>query len=148
MNRLKIALAAALLLIIPTTFAWASYAIFVGKNLTADGSTFLGGTGDEPSSHWLEIVPRTNHPAGSTVQVGVTKEAIFPGELIDIPQVPATAKYITMNYSEYDGFPAPLTNGGLNEYGVAARDVWSPSRKELQKMTAIPQHGVNSDLLT
>ena len=52
-----------------------------------------------------------------------------------------------MNYSEYDGFPAPLTNGGLNEYGVAARDVWSPSREELQKMTVNPQHGVNySDL--
>ena len=79
MNRLKIALALPLLLIFPTTFAWASYAIFVGKNLTADGSTFLGGTGDEPSSHWLEIVPRTNHPAGSTIRVGVTKEAIFPG---------------------------------------------------------------------
>jgi secernin len=147
MNRLKIALAASLFLIFPTTFAWASYAIFVGKNLTADGSTFLGGTGDEPSSHWLEIVPRANHPAGSTVRVGVTKEANFPGELIDIPQVPVTAKYITMNYSEYDGFPAPLTNGGLNEYGVAARDVWSPSRKELREMTTNPQHGLNySDL--
>ncbi len=31
----------------------ASYAIFVGSHLTADGSTFLGGAGDEPSSHWL-----------------------------------------------------------------------------------------------
>jgi dipeptidase len=77
----------------------------------------------------------------------VTKEAVYPGELIDIPQVPVTAKYITMSYSEYDGFPAPLTNGGLNEYGVAARDVWSPSRDELQKMTVSVQHGVNySDL--
>lgn len=124
-----------------------SYAIFVGSNLTADGSTFLGGTGDEPSSHWLEIVPRANHPSGSAIRVGVTKEANFPGELIDIPQVAETAKYITMNYSEYDGFPAPLTNGGLNEYGVAVRDVWSPSRPELQKMTPNPQHGLNySDL--
>ena len=104
--------------------AWASYAIYVGKNLTADGSVFIGGTGDEPSSHWLEIVPRKNHTAGETVSVGVTKEANYPGEMIDIPQVPVTAKYITMNYSEYRGFPAPLTNGGLNEYGVAARDVW------------------------
>jgi secernin len=149
MNRLKIAVAliVPLLTLLPITHAWASYAIFVGKNLTADGSTFLGGTGDEPSSHWLEIVPRANHPAGSTIRVGVTKEANFPGELIDIPQAPVTAKYITMNYSEYDGFPAPLTNGGLNEYGVAARDVWSPSRDELQKMTPNPQHGVNySDL--
>lgn len=147
MNRIQIALAAPLLALFPATFACASYAIFVGKNLTADGSTFLGGTGDEPSSHWLEIVARTSHAAGSTVRVGVTKEAYFPGELIDIPQVPVTARYITMNYSEYDGFPAPLTNGGLNEYGVAARDVWSPSRKELRQMTANPQHGVNySDL--
>lgn len=127
--------------------AWASYAIFVGSHLTADGSTLLGGTGDEPSSHWLEIAPRAEHSSGSTIRVGVTKEANFPGELIDIPQVPVTARYITMNYSEYDGFPAPLTNGGLNEYGVAGRDVWSPSRDELQKMTANPQHGVNySDL--
>jgi hypothetical protein len=38
--------------------ARASYAIYVGRNLSADGGTLLGGTGDEPSSHWLEIVPR------------------------------------------------------------------------------------------
>ena len=119
------------------------YAIFVGKNLTADGSTLLGGTGDEPSSHWLEIVPRKTHPAGTTIRVGMDSRATCPGELIDIPQVRETARYITMNYSEYEGFPAPLTNGGLNEYGVAARDVWSDSRKELQDMTPKPQHGVN-----
>lgn len=149
MNRLKMtmALTVGMLVLLPLHGAWASYAIFVGRNLTADGSTFLGGTGDEPSSHWLEIVPRANHPAGSTIRVGVTKEAIYPGELIDIPQVPVTSRYITMNYSEYDGFPAPLTNGGLNEFGVAGRDVWSPSRDELQKMTPGLQHGVNySDL--
>ncbi len=148
MNRLKITLMlAASLACLPLPSAWASYAIFVGKNLTADGSTLIGGTGDEPSSHWLEIVPRASHPAGSTIRVGVTKDAIFPGELIDIPQAPVTARYITMNYSEYDGFPAPLTNGGLNEFGVAGRDVWSPSREELQKMTPNPQRGVNySDL--
>lgn len=127
--------------------SWASYAIFVGNQLTADGSTMIGGTGDEPSSHWLEIVPRAIHPTGSTIRVGVTRDADFPGVLIDIPQAPVTARYLTMNYSEYDGFPAPLTNGGLNEYGVAVRDVWSPSRPELQKMTLNPQRGVNySDL--
>ena len=108
----------------------ASYAIFVGSNLTADGSTFLGGTGDEPSSHWLEIVPRRSWPAGSTIKVGVDSRANYPGEIIEIPQVAETARYITMNYSVYRGFPAPLTNGGMNEYGVAARDVWSPSRPE------------------
>jgi dipeptidase len=127
--------------------AWASYGIYVGKNLTADGSVLLGGTGDEPSSHWLEIVPRRTHAAGETIRVGVEKQANFPGELIEIPQAPITAKYITMNYSEFLGLPAPLTNGGLNEYGVAARDIWSPSRKELAAMTPNPQHGVNySDL--
>jgi dipeptidase len=127
--------------------ASASYAIFVGNHLTVDGSTLLGGTGDEPSSHWLEVVPQAVHPPGSVIRVGVTKQANFPGELINIPQAPSTARYLTMDYSEYDGFPAPLTNGGLNEYGVAVRDVWSPSRDELQKITANPQHGLNySDL--
>jgi dipeptidase len=125
----------------------ASYAIFVGSDLTADGSTFLGGTGDEVSSHWLEIVPGRNWPAGSVIQVGADHRANYPGEMMEIPQVSRTARYITMNYSEYAGFPAPLTNGGLNEFGVAARDVWSPSRPELQKMTPNPQHGLNySDL--
>ena len=107
----------------------------------------LGGTGDEPSSHWLEIVPRKTYPSGATIRVGVDARANFPGEFIEIPQVRETAKYITMNYSEYEGFPAPITNGGLNEFGVAARDVWSSSRRELQDMTPKPQHGVNySDL--
>jgi dipeptidase len=136
-------LMACMIALFASTPAGASYAIFVGKNLTADGSTLLGGTGDEPSSHWLEIVPRKTHPAGTTIRVGVDSRATFPGELIDIPQVRETARYITMNYSEYEGFPAPLTNGGLNEYGVAARDVWSDSRKELQAMTPKPQRGVN-----
>jgi hypothetical protein len=34
--------------------AFASYAIYVGKNLTTDGSVLIGGSGDEVSSHWLE----------------------------------------------------------------------------------------------
>jgi dipeptidase len=140
-------LVAAVLTFLGSTRALASYAIYVGRNLTVDGSTLLGGTGDEPSSHWLEIVPRRAHPAGETIKVGVTQSANYPGELIDISQAPLTAGYITMNYTEYEGFPAPLTNGGLNEYGVAVRDVWSPSRDELLKMTPKPQHGVNySDL--
>jgi dipeptidase len=137
----------AVLALLGSTRALASYAIYVGRDLTADGSTLLGGTGDEPSSHWLEIVPRRVHGAGETIKVGVTQSANYPGELIDIPQAPLTAGYITMNYSEYEGFPPPLTNGGLNEYGVAVRDVWSPSRDELLKMTPKPQHGINySDL--
>src|SRR6516164_6944854 len=146
MQRLIIALTASLLGISPSA-SLASYAIYVGRHLTADGNTFLGGTGDEPSSHWLEIVPQMTHSPGATIRVGADARAEFPGELMEIPQVHETAGYITMNYSEYAGFPAPLTNGGLNDYGVAVRDVWSESRKELQEMTPRPQHGLNySDL--
>lgn len=121
----------------------ASYGIFVGKNLTADGSAFLVGYGDEPSSHWLEIIPAREWPAGATIKVGATAASNYPGELIDIPQVRRTAKYITMNYSAFAGFPAPITNGGFNEHHVAARDIWSPSRDELRKMTPKPQRGLN-----
>jgi dipeptidase len=127
--------------------AIASYCVYVGKNLTADGSVFLGGYGDEPSSHWLEIVPRREHPEGAMVTVGATKSATYPGRLVEIPQARVTFQYITMNYSAFAGFPAPLTNGGLNEHHVAGRDVWSPSRDELRKMTPNPQTGLNySDL--
>ena len=127
--------------------AEASYAIYVGRDLTADGSVFLGGSGDEVSSHWLEIVPARQHDKGATISVGVDDTAIHPGEFIEIPQAATTSRYITMNYSEFEGFPPPLTNGGLNEHGVAARDVWSDSRPELVAMTPDPQRGPNySDL--
>lgn len=127
--------------------AEASYAYYVGRNLTADGSVLLGGTGEEPSSHWLEIVPAKTHPAGSQVTVGATERATLPARLTEIPQVPETNRYITMNYSSYAGFPAPITNGGLNEHQVAVRDVWSPSRDELVEMTPTNQSGPNySDL--
>lgn len=127
--------------------AGASYGIYVGRDLTADGSVLLGGTGEEVSSHWLEIVPARTHPEGTTISVGVDERANYPGEFIEIPQAPRTAKYITMNYTDYEGFPPPLTNGGLNEHGVAARDIWAPSRPELAAMTPEPQHGPNySDL--
>lgn len=143
----KVCICALALMFAPAQYAAASYGIYVGKNLTVDGSVMLGGTGDEVSSHWLEIVPRRSYPEGETIKVGVDDKATYPGEFIEIPQVPETAKYITMNYSDYEGFPAPLTNGGLNEYGVAARDIWSPSRPELQQMTPAPQTGPNySDL--
>lgn len=125
----------------------ASIAYYVGKNLTADGSVLLGGYGDEPSSHWLEIVPPREFAPGTMLEVGVTREARYPGERFEIPQVPRTFGYIGTFYSEFAGFPAPLTNGGLNEKLVAARDVWSPSRKELQAMTPRPQKGLSySDL--
>ncbi|WP_205598483.1 C69 family dipeptidase [Halomonas sp. NO4] len=108
-----------------------SLGIYIGSELTEDGSTLLAGFGHEPSSHWIEIVPRQAHPQGATWKVGVTDQARIPGELIEIPQAEVTYKYISSNYSEFAGFPPPLTNGGLNEHGVAARDIWSPSRPEL-----------------
>jgi dipeptidase len=118
-----------------------SIAFYVGKNHSASGHTMLGGFGHEPSSHWVEIVPRQQHPEGSTIIVGATEDARLPGRLTEIPQVRETAKYITSNYSEFAGFPAPLTNGGLNEHNVAARDVWSDSREELVALTPDGQTG-------
>lgn len=118
-----------------------SYGIYVGRNHTADGSVLLGGSGDEVSSHWLEIVPAADHPPNATISVGVTPEAAIPGELIEIPQARHTHKYISMDYSDFEGFPPPLTNGGLNEHQVAIRDIWSPSRQELVDMTPQPQRG-------
>ncbi len=61
--------------------ASASYAIYVGKNLTTDGSVFIGGSGDEVSSHWLEVVPARDHPPGTLLSVGVTAAANMPGRM-------------------------------------------------------------------
>ncbi|ORY61400.1 peptidase family C69-domain-containing protein [Pseudomassariella vexata] len=127
--------------------ARASYAFYVGKSLTADGSVMVGGTGEEVSSHWLEIFPAKDHAYNATMTVGVTEDAVLPGELIEIPQVNHTFRYLSMEYSDFEGFPAPLTNGGLNEYGVAVRDVWAETRTELWDMTPTPQRGLQySDL--
>lgn len=124
-----------------------SYGIYVGKNLSADGIAYLGGYGDEPSSHWLEIIPRQEHGEDATIRVGVTSEADLPGLMTEIPQAKLTARHIRVSYSYYKGVPAPLTNGGLNEHGVAVRDIWSPSRPELIAMTSPTQTGLNySDL--
>lgn len=119
--------------LVPQTLA--SYAFYVGKNLTQDGSVLVGGTGEEVSSHWLQLFPAKNHTTNETITVGVTDKAIIPGELIRIPQAKHTFRYLSVEYSDYDGFPAPLTNGGLNEKGVAVRDVWATNRKELIDMT-------------
>lgn len=124
-----------------------SYAIYVGRERAADGHAWLAGYGDEPSSHWLEVVPRRAHPGGATVTVGVTPEARMPGLLSAIPQAAETFRHLRVSYSHYRGVPAPLTNGGLNEHGVAVRDVWSTSRAELIAMTPKDQTGPNySDL--
>ena len=58
----------------------ASYAIYVGKNLTDDGSVLIGGSGDEVSSHWLEVVPGNRFSAGTTINVGVDETANMPGK--------------------------------------------------------------------
>jgi hypothetical protein len=124
-----------------------SYGLYIGRNLTADGIAYLAGYGDEPSSHWLEIEPRRRHREGTMITVGVTPEADLPGLLLEIPQAEETARHIRVSYSHYKGVPAPLTNGGLNEHGVAVRDIWSPSRPELVAMTPATQTGPNySDL--
>ena len=124
-----------------------SYAVYVGANLTRDGCAYLAGYGDEPSSHWLELVPRAEHRAGAEIEVGVTAASLMPGVRTTIPQAPVTARHLRVCYSYYRGVPGPLTNGGLNEHGVAVRDVWSPSSERLRAMTPSDQRGLNySDL--
>lgn len=127
--------------------AHASYGYYVGSELTEDGSVMLGGSGEEVSSHWLRIEADQDHADDATISVGVTEDAVIPGERIEIPQVETTHAFISMDYSNWEGFPPPLTNGGLNEHQVAARDIWSPSREELVEMTPTPQTGPSySDL--
>ncbi|KPI45635.1 Secernin-1 [Cyphellophora attinorum] len=131
-------------LVCPVT---ASYGFYIGKDLSASGHTMLGGTGEEVSSHWLQIFPAADHPPNSTLTVGVTPDATLPGNLINITQVPHTYRYMSMEYSDYEGFPAPLTNGGVNEHGVAVRDIWASNRDELYSMTPNLQTGIQySDL--
>jgi dipeptidase len=117
--------------------------IYVGKNLTADGSVLLGQLGDESSSHWIEVIPHRFWEAGAVLPIGVTTEANFPGVRMEIPQLAESNKYLTVRYSEYKGFPPPLENGGLNEFGVSVVDVWSPSRNELRAMTPKNQKGLS-----
>lgn len=137
--------AAALLSFVHTVSA--SYAFYVGKSLTHDGSVMVGGTGEEVSSHWLQIFPAKDHFPNATITVGVTEDASMPGKLINISQAPHTFRYMSMEYSDFEGFPAPLTNGGVNEKGVAVRDVWAQNRDDLIAMTPDPQTGLQySDL--
>ena len=125
----------------------ASYGFYVGKALTHTGSVMVGGTGEEVSSHWLHIFPAQDHAANATITVGVTQDASMPGQLINISQVPHTFRYLSMEYSDFEGFPAPLTNGGVNERGVAVRDIWAQNRDDLIAMTPNPQTGLQySDL--
>jgi len=77
-----------------STHAHASYAIYVGKNRTADGSVLLGGSGDEVSSHWLEVVPKNTHAPGTTIRVGGDENANMPGRFIEIPQAHETHRYL------------------------------------------------------
>jgi len=124
-----------------------SYGIYVGKNHSRTGHAWLGGYGDEPSSHWLEIVPEAEHKEDAVITVGVGPDAQMSGVRREIPQVPRTLRHIRVSYSYYLGVPAPITNGGLNAAGVAVRDIWSTSRAELIAMTPKDQQGLNySDL--
>lgn len=124
-----------------------SYGIYIGRNHTADWHAWLAGYGDEPSSHWLEVVPRARHAPGATLEVGVSATSVLPGRRSTIPQASETSRHLRVSYSHYLGVPAPITNGGLNEHGVAVRDIWSPSRPELVAMTPPDQTGPNySDL--
>ncbi|MGB3314739.1 MAG: C69 family dipeptidase, partial [Albidovulum sp.] len=124
-----------------------SYAIYVGKNHSATGHAWLGGYGDEPSSHWLEIIPAKDHEPGTMIDIGVGPEADMPGCRTAIPQAAHTLRHMRVSYSYYLGVPAPITNGGLNAAGVAVRDVWSTSRAELRDLTPKDQTGLNySDL--
>ncbi|RYN30166.1 hypothetical protein AA0119_g2281 [Alternaria tenuissima] len=125
----------------------ASYGFYVGKGLTQDGSVMLGGTGEEVSSHWLQIFPAKDHAPNATITVGVTEDASMPGQLMNISQVPHTFRYLSMEYSDFEGFPPALTNGGVNEKGVAVRDIWAQNRDDLIAMTPNPQTGLQySDL--
>ncbi len=147
MYRAPLPVVIAVLATAPAAPALASYAYYVGKNLTESGGVLIGGTGEEVSSHWLEIVPAETHEDGVTVDVGVTEAASIPGRLIEIPEAAETYRYLSMFYSDYEGFPAPLTNGGINEHSVAVRDVWAPNRGDLVEMTPTPQEGLQySDL--
>lgn len=124
-----------------------SYGIYIGRAHTADGLPYLAGYGDEPSSHWLEIIPAASHAPEATITVGVTPAALMPGLLSEIPQAASTFRHMRVSYSHYLGVPCPLTNGGLNEYGVAVRDIWSTSSERLIAMTPKDQTGPNySDL--
>lgn len=124
-----------------------SYGVYIGKHHSASGHAWLAGYGDEPSSHWLEIEPQRSHPVGAKVVVGVDASAELPGRRTPIAQVAQTARHLRVSYSHYLGVPAPITNGGLNEHGVAVRDIWAPARPELVAMTPKDQSGPNySDL--
>jgi len=124
-----------------------SYGIYIGRNHCADGHGWLAGYGDEPSSHWLEIVPRTHHAPDAVIEVGVSAQSDLPGQRSTIPQVAQTFRHLRVSYSHYLGVPAPITNGGLNEHGVAVRDIWSPSCQALIDRTPPDQRGPNySDL--
>ncbi|KAJ5234256.1 dipeptidase domain containing protein [Penicillium citrinum] len=92
--------------------ATASYSFYVGSNLTASGAVLVGGTGEEVSSHWLKIYPAADHALNETVTVGVTSAAVVPGKLTNIPQVQHTFRYISMDYSDYLGFPPPSRMAG------------------------------------
>ena len=79
-----------------------------------DGRACLAGYGDEPSSHWLELIEGQRHGSDDWIEVGMSEEGLMPGVRTLIKQAPLTARHLRVSYSYYEGVPAPLTNGGLN----------------------------------
>jgi len=65
----------------------------------------------------------------------------MPGRRTEIPQAARTVRNMRVECGYFLGVPGPITNGGLNEHGVAVRDIWSPSRQELRDMTPKDQAG-------
>ena len=64
-----------------------NYGLYIGKNVSQTGHAWIGGYGDEPSSHWLEVEPHRQHVSDATITVGVTSETDLPGVLSEISQV-------------------------------------------------------------
>ena len=56
-----ILISTAICLLLLTPFSYGSYSIYVGKNHTIDGHILIGGSGDEVSSHWLELIKEKNY---------------------------------------------------------------------------------------
>ncbi|WP_423821466.1 hypothetical protein V5738_14115 [Salinisphaera sp. SPP-AMP-43] len=62
-------LVASLALLCLATAAAASPAFYVGKNLTGGHGALAGGTAEEVSSHWLDIVPAADYDPDASIYV-------------------------------------------------------------------------------
>ena len=99
--------------------AQASYAFYVGRDLTEDGSVLVGGTGEEVSSHWLEIVPAGSHPAGATIKVNFVEDAAL-GTEATVPTLKGRAK-LQIDSGIQSGRVLRMRGRGLPEVGGGRR---------------------------